>query len=369
MKLMKASLIFAFGILLGFGIAVIGYRLHKRIDFATKAEHLKHQAVVALDRVFNAKVRAARLDHVVSTAPYFPPGSVWTQDISHAPLDPQSSTIIAWLAGAGGWGRGDKMQVDFGIRAVQADASTPYVPFHEGSGWMADDSDKVSVFPLPAGGGIEAQTAYHCNIDQNDCHLIVADRSHGKLYEAYRANYTDDALTADFVAVWDLSRVYPPAGRGDQCTSADAAGFPIAPLLFNADDLAAGSINHAIRFVLPNPRIRAGVFVHPATHAGGPSGPTSAPPYGVHFRLKSSFDVSQLRPAARVVARAMQKYGMFLADDGNSAITAQNDADTQTKFDDVDFGSHDLQAIKVTDFEVLDFGKPIQSTHNCKRNP
>jgi serine/threonine-protein kinase len=256
------------------------------------------------------------------------------------------------------------MQVDFGIRAVQADSATPYVPFHEGSGWIADDSDKVSVFPLPVGGGIEAQTDYHCNIDQDDCHLIVVDRSRGKLYEAYQANYTDNALTADFVVVWDLNRVYPPSGRGDQCTSADVAGFPMAPLLFNADELATGSINHAIRFILPNPRMRAGVFVHPATHAGGPSVPASAPPYGAHFRLKSSCDMSQLKPAARVVARAMQKYGMFLSDGGNTALTAQNDADTKIKYDDVDFGSHDLQAIKVTDFEVLDIGTPILSTHN-----
>jgi serine/threonine-protein kinase len=272
--------------------------------------------------------------------------------------------MIAWLANAGGWGRGDRMQVDFGIRAVQADSATPYVPFHEGSGWIADDSDKVSVFPLPVGGGIEAQTDYHCNIDQDDCHLIVVDRSRGKLYEAYQANYTDNALTADFVVVWDLNRVYPPSGRGDQCTSADVAGFPMAPLLFNADELATGSINHAIRFILPNPRMRAGVFVHPATHAGGPSVPASAPPYGAHFRLKSSCDMSQLKPAARVVARAMQKYGMFLSDGGNTALTAQNDADTKIKYDDVDFGSHDLQAIKVTDFEVLDIGTPILSTHN-----
>ena len=187
----------------------------------------------------------------------------------------------------------------------------------------------VSTFPLPAGGGIEGQSGYQCPIDEDDCHLIVADRSHGKLYEAYQANYADNLSTANFVAVWDLNRVYPPSGRGDQCTSADAAGFPIAPLLFNADELASGSINHAIRFILPNPRIRAHVFVHPATHAGAPRGPVSAPPMGAHFRLKASFDLSKLTPAAQVVARAMQKYGMFLSDGGNIALTAQSDQTPQ----------------------------------------
>jgi serine/threonine-protein kinase len=311
-------------------------------------------------------VKAAKLEHAVAPAPYFPPGAIWTKDISHAPLDPQSDTIINWLASqGGGFGRGGKMQVDFGIRVVQADAKTPFVPFHKGPGFYEADSDKVSVFPLPAGGGIENQPGYQCNIDQDDCHLIVVDRSHGKLYEAFQANVAENAVSANFVAVWDLNRVYPPSGRGDQCTSADAAGFPIAPLLFSADELAVGHIDHAIRFALPNPRIRAHVFVHPATHAGNPRGPVEAPPMGARFRLKANFDMSKLTPAAQVVARAMQKYGMFLSDGGNSALTAQNDADTKSKYTDMDFGSHDLYDLKVTDFEVVEMGTPIRLTDDC----
>ena len=216
---------------------------------------------------------------------------------------------------------------------------------------------------------MEGASGYQCDTDNNDCHLIVLDRSHGKLYEAWQANVANGALDASFLAVWDLNRVYPPSGRGEGCTSADAAGFPIAPLLFNADEVAKGSINHAIRFILPNPRIRAGVFVHPATHAGAPLGPVTAPPMGAHFRLKASFDLSKLTPAAQVVARAMQKYGMFLSDGGNMTLTAENDRDTTAKYTDMDFGPHDLQALKVTDFEVLELGTPIRRDSDCVRNP
>jgi serine/threonine-protein kinase len=370
MKFLKALAIFSFGVIAGIGVVVIGHRLHKHINsvnIATKSQHLKDHMANALDRAFGGKVRAARMEHVVAPAAYFPSGSIWTQDISHAPLDPQSSAMIAWLAEAGGWGNNNKMHTDFSIRALQADASTPYVRF-KGPGPNSLDSDQLSTFPLPTGGGIEGQSGYQCPTDQGDCHLIVVDRSHGKLYEAYQANYADNILTAAFVAVWDLNRVYPPSGRGDQCTSADAAGFPVAPLLFNADEIATGSINHAIRFALPNPRIRAHVFVHPATHAGAPRGPVTAPPYGAHFRLKASYDVSQLMPEAQVVARAMQKYGMFLADDGNIALTAQSDADTKAKYADLDFDSHSLYGLKVTDFEVVDMGTPIHLTYDCVRN-
>lgn len=80
------------------------------------------------------RVRAEKLAHVVPPAPYFPLGSIWTQDISRAPLDPQSSTMINWLADAGGWGHG-RMQVDFSIRVMQADANTPFVPTRKGSGF------------------------------------------------------------------------------------------------------------------------------------------------------------------------------------------------------------------------------------------
>ncbi len=368
MNIMKASVIFALGFLLGIGVAAIGYGLHhKHIDLANKAKRLKYHAALALDRVFGGRARAARLQQVVPPAPYFPPGAIWTQDISHAPLDPQSSAIIAWLTDAGGWGSNNKMQIDFSFRVLQADANTQFVAV-KGLDPNNPDTDHPSTFPLPQGGSIEGQSGYQCDPEQGDCHLLVVDRSHGKLYEAYQANYAENVLNARFVAIWDLNRVYPPSGRGDQCSSADAAGFPIAPLLFNADEIATGSINHAIRFILPNPRMRAHVFVHPATHAGGPTGPFSAPPYGVRFRLKASYDLSQLMPEAQVVARAMQKYGMFLSDGGNIPLTAQSDQDTKAKYADLDFDSHSLQALKVTDFEVVDMGTPIQLTFNCVRN-
>jgi serine/threonine-protein kinase len=63
----------------------------------------------------------------------------------------------------------------------------------------------------------------------------------------------------------------------------------------------------------------------------------------------------------------MQKYGIYLADGGNVALTAQSDMDTRMKYDELDFDSRDLQTLKVTDFEVLDFGKPIRVTNDCDR--
>ncbi|HME59296.1 MAG TPA: hypothetical protein VKF63_13215, partial [Terracidiphilus sp.] len=87
MKLMKELAIFTLGAIVGIGVAFTGYKLHKNhIDFAQKAQNLKSHMTIALNRAFSSsKVRAARVEHAVAPAPYFPPGSVWTQDISHAP--------------------------------------------------------------------------------------------------------------------------------------------------------------------------------------------------------------------------------------------------------------------------------------------
>ncbi|SRR6266702_1090040 len=317
----------------------------------------------------NYSVRSSSVANLAPSTTYFPSGAIWTQDISHTPVDPRSSALISWLTTAGGWGNNNKMQVDFGLRVIEAVNTSPMVAFRRAPGWLSPDSDYVSTIPLPQAGGIEGQPEYLCDIHKYDCHLLVVDRARGKLYEGWAATYADPVITSKFLAVWDLNRIYPPSGRGDQCTSADAAGYPITPLLFNANELASGEINHAIRFILPGARTRAHVFVHPATHAGGPSGPEIAPPMGAHFRLKASYDMSQLSPSAQVVARAMQKYGMFLADAGNIALTAQSDKDTKTKYSDVGFDSHSVWSLKVTDFEIIDMGNPVPLTNQCIRNP
>jgi serine/threonine-protein kinase len=292
---------------------------------------------------------------------------VWYQDVSAAALDPQSSEVISWLQNAGGFGLG-RMQIDFSIEVLTADASTPLRSFIPTQDHYTPDCDFDSV-PLPPGGALEGESGYECTTD-GDCHLIVVQRSKNRLYEMWRANVVGGTFFGGCLAVWDMSRVYGPSARGENCTSADAAGYPIAPLLFNADEVARGEIRHAIRFILPNSRIRDGVYVHPATHStGAASGPSSAPPYGTRLRLRPDFPLSTLpNEAARVVARALQRYGMFLADGGSVALTAESDRFTTAKWSGL-LGPRDLQAIQVSDFQMIAGGARIPYTGDCVRVP
>ena len=221
---------------------------------------------------------------------------------------------------------------------------------------------------MPPGGSLEGESGYQCTTD-GDCHLIVADWKRLRLYEMWRANIVSGVFNGGCLAVWDMTRVYPASGRGEQCTSADAAGYPIAPLLFSADEVAAGEIRHAIRFILPNASIRQGEYVHPATHGtSAAKGPSDAPPYGTRLRLRKDFPIDTLSPGARVVARAMQRYGMFLADGGNVALTAQSDRFTTAKWDQL-LGARDLAMIQPMDFQMVDGGARIPYDGNCARTP
>jgi len=305
----------------------------------------------------------------------FPSTAIWYQDVSAAALDGESSTVISGLQSKGGWGAG-RFQIDFSIEVLRADASVQPRAFNQTGDFYDPDCDFVPV-PVPPGGNLEAETNYTCASD-GDCHLIVIQGS--KLFEMWRANITGGTASGTpfdggCLAVWDLSHDYwkpaapPTFARGDQCTSADAAGYPIAALLFSADEVKAGAINHAIRFILPNDRIRKGAYVHPATHSGAGKGtPTAdAVPYGARFRLKSSFNLASLPSGgARVVARTLQRYGMFLADGGNIALTGQADTHTTAKWDGL-LSARDLASIQVTDFEMVDGGARLPLTLDCVR--
>lgn len=320
-------------------------------------------ALVVLVPLATAAVRAQTPQ--AGHGPYFPADAPWYQDVSNAPVDAESAAVISWLAGAGGWG-GGRMQIDFSIEVLEADAAAPFRTFVQTGDFYDPDCDFTAV-PLPAGGALEGETGYQCASD-GDCHLIVVHRPTSRLYEMWRANVEGGTFYGGCLAVWNMKLTDPPSGRGQDCTSADAAGFPIAPLLFNADEIAAGHIDHAIRFILPNSRMRHLVYVHPATHSTFPtSGPATAPPYGARLRLRADYPLQNLpNEGARVVARAMQKYGILLADGGTIALTAQSDRFTTNKWPGL-LGPLDLSALRVTDFQMVAAGNRYAYTGDCVR--
>jgi hypothetical protein len=230
--------------------------------------------------------------------------------------------------------------------------------------------------PIPAGGHIEGETGFNCT-SNGDCHLIVIEPKEHRIYEQWRVDFTTGKYNGGCLAIWDTSMAPPISGRGDGCTSADAGGFPIAALLFDADEVAAGHINHAIRFILPNNIITRNTFVHPATHATASTGGPSAVPYGARLRIRGDRIAAVLaalpNAAARVVAQTMHDYGIILSDGGNIALTSEDDQRTTAKWNTVmgaGLGARDLQTILPSDFEMVDGGmRHNLSTTSCMHVP
>ncbi|HLK89240.1 MAG TPA: hypothetical protein VKZ18_05065 [Polyangia bacterium] len=300
--------------------------------------------------------------------PYmFPASSTIYQDISGAAVDSESTAILSALD-ASGWGSGLGIDVSFTI--LTADASVARRAFT--SSGDEPDCDTAPI-PLPAGGNIEGNPDYHC-ADGGDCHLLVYQGT--RLYELYQADVSTGAaaggtFTGSCEVVWDLTHDYwqpmspPTFGRGDHCNGADAADLPMAALILTSADVTSGQINHALRFTISNTLMQKGVYVHPATHIGSPggTGPTFLP-YGARLRLRGDYDLTTLpSDAARTVARALQKYGMFLADGGNLYVSAT------VGVQDV-IATSSLRGLKATDFELVDGGtRYVWSDYSCQRTP
>jgi Bacterial Ig-like domain len=298
----------------------------------------------------------------------------WNTDVSALTPSSRSGAIIAALNSFGGWGNGNKMQIDFAIALLNADSTTARRTITASPGgycYHGPDCDAVPLqMPIPANGNTEGSANYNCDTAHEDCHVLVVEHTEKKLYELYNATASGSNFTALGAFVWDLTKQYTDVLRGDQCTSADAAGLPMAALLVTSDEVAAGEVPHALRFILPNDHMKASVYVHPATHAGGPSSSNAnAPPYGVHFRLKASFDETPFNASARVILHAMKKYGMILSDGGSIALTFGDDRLSTAKWDTLGIDSHTFFGVAVSDFEVVNLGSEIGLTDDCVRAP
>jgi hypothetical protein len=170
----------------------------------------------------------------------------------------------------------------------------------------ADESDQVP-YPVPADAPIEGGPD-----GSGDRHVLVVDSEACVLYELFNAFPQDDgSWRADSGAVFDLSS---SALRPDTWTSADAAGLPILPGLVRYDEVASGEIRHALRFTTAETRQD---HVWPARHDASDEQGADYPPMGQRFRLRADFDITSFSPDVQVILRALQTYGMILADNGS----------------------------------------------------
>ena len=205
--------------------------------------------LVALVAVGAAGGPAARSPQV-GGCPVFPASSVWNQRVDRLPVAKSSATLIRSI------GLDSPVHADFGSGLYDGQRiGIPYVvvsgkttPKARPSFDYADESDR-GPYPIPANVPIEGAP----HPDDGDRHALIVDRDTCTLYELYALHRPGSGWAAGSGAIWSLrSNQLRPAGW----TSADAAGLPILPGLARYDEVAAGAIDHALRFTAPRTRRR-----------------------------------------------------------------------------------------------------------------
>ena len=289
----------------------------------------------------------------------FPRSNWWNLDISRAPVDPASAAYLNFLSGrtASNPTATRRVHPDFG--------PSPYgIPYVVVSGdqplvrptWTAygDESDEGAAgrppgYPIPdearsqpdyieggvPGGGLDG-----------DRHLLIVDRDNWLLYEtgATHWNAAANRWEANCGAIFDLTR---NDRRPETWTSADAAGLAIFPGLVRYEEAyGTAEIAHAFRVTV---RATNG-YVWPASHRAGST--VGALPMGARLRLKASKDLSAYRPEIQRIFRAMQRYGLIVADNGSDMyVSGATDARWDNSILNPAF--HGLIA---DDFEVVQLG-------------
>jgi len=285
----------------------------------------------------------------------FPSDHIWNTRVDSLPVDIRSDEYIDSIGrevglhadfGSGLWEGGP-----IGIPFTTADASTPRAVVNFD---YSDESD-AGPYPIPPDAPIEGGP----NSD-GDRHILIVETSECKLYELYAAYPNNDgSWQAGSGAIWDL-RGY--ALRPDEWTSADAAGLPILPGLVRYDEVAAGEIRHAIRFTAD---VTQRAYVWPARHFASDETDPGVPPMGQRFRLKASFDISPFPRDAQVILRAMQVYGLILADNGSSWFIS-GAPDERWNNDEL---ADSLRAVTGETFEAVDVSRPMVSADSGQAKP
>jgi hypothetical protein len=268
--------------------------------------------------------------------PILPARDPLNREIAHAPVDPDSARYIASI------GASAHLHPDFGRNRSYGIPYAVVGPHQPIRITLYRSESDPGPYPVPAGAPIEGGGTG----GSGDRHVLVVQKGTCKLYEMYEARRSGQGWSAGEGVVFNLRS---SALRPEGFTSADAAGLPIFPLLARYPEARRGHIDHALRVTVP--RTQRG-YIHPATHFASASRDASLPPMGLRLRLRPGFSLAGYSREARVILRALKRYGLIVADNGSPwYITGAPDA----RWDDASLGQ--LKRVPGSAFEAVTSGR------------
>lgn len=234
------------------------------------------------------------------------------RDISSEPADPHSDQMLARLRKAkgtidaqwsGSWTPSNWNWYTFPFQVVGGNVAPLAIP----GTWAYNPASKGPYMlpPEPVVYENRRETTYATAkwTDSGDHHLCIyvrdeATGGYKELWEYYQPWVTRNGkqITAVSGASWrkfDLLKGEIPAAG---VPATDAAGLMIMPLVVRYDEVARGSIHHALRFCVNNSDISP-TFKWPARTAAGAWNRETGMPYGTRLRIKASWwRASRCRP-------------------------------------------------------------------------
>lgn len=289
-------------------------------------------------------------DAIISKLDIFPPNNASKQNISDWPVHPNSAGILASI----GTDKFLRLNLDMGYAIVPP--TQEKVDVEVGVAGAAESDP--GPFPIPDNLPIEHWPAYYqreniamtlddlqrntANNTDDDRHAIVIDPINGKLFEFWHMQRTENGWKSDQASTFDLTT---NKLRPDTWTSADAAGLPLLPYVVLYHEMKQGKVQHAIRMTVEKSRK---AYVYPATHHAGRTDDENDPRMGERLRLKKSFNLAGFTPQARMILKAMQDYGVIVADNGlDWSISIAADPRIPAMHS-------ELRRVKGSDFEVIE---------------
>ncbi len=173
-----------------------------------------------------------------------------------------------------------------------------------------------------------------------DNHYVGVDVDAGRMWELISTRRWFGHWSALSGVQWDLSDLRYPKG------TSTGSGLPLFPGTVTYDQVASGTVDHVIVAAGP---VNSPRSVWPARFSDGTSTDPSAPAMGSWFRLRADAPVADLPPQARVLATALQRYGMVLSD---TATTFSLRGTPDRRWDVAQLAA--LERFTADDFEVVD---------------
>ena len=255
----------------------------------------------------------------------YSPSSPWNTPVpANVAVDAASAAKVATMEPAAAKLTSDPTQYTFPV--YYADATTPRVPVTHIDGWLSDvraagtsllnsrhrdPAQRVATMPIPpetaAAAGYDAQ-------------IVVIDTVTGEEWDA--SHFTRDASGYH---AWNIGRyntswsAVPPLDANGNPYWIRGPGIPYLAGLIRPCEIQQGRIDHALAFAYPATTTD---FVYPATRSDGQSASGNGMAEGTRLQLSPSISDTTIKDTWRctnacfTIAKALQRYGMYIADSG-----------------------------------------------------